>query len=234
MSSLILRLAAPVQSWGGYRRLVSHVPTHPIPTRSGVAGLLGACLGERDYLSLLPRFDMRVRADRANPVMPEYQVAVGPTTPREREMADRAVKVSSSSNWARASFPASIIGTSAKGGNGVYHRNFIPHSEFICELSGTDDDVAQWLDAVRSPGFMPYLGRHANAPTWPFVLGVHHGEDDLFGQLPRVGGDPDEQIAVHHVTGDFTRHTTDTTWVTTPVADSREEQMTWVSQHLSR
>lgn len=236
MTALVLRLAGPVQSWGGYRRNVAYAPTHPVPTRSGVAGLLGACLGLPEYQELLPQFGLRVRVDQTNPVMRDLQVAVGPTTPREREAADRAVKMASGSGWGKAAWPKGGIVDSSAGG-GLYQRHFIPHAEFMCEVTGVDSDVRDWLTATRSPIFMPYLGRQANAPTWPFILGVHEGQGDLFVELPRVaqGAEGDTQrVAVHEVTGDYLRHTTDITWVTAPVVPTREEQMTWVSKHLSR
>lgn len=42
----ILRLRGPLQSWGGHT-YEDHRPTHLFPTRSGLAGLLAACLGVR-------------------------------------------------------------------------------------------------------------------------------------------------------------------------------------------
>lgn len=236
MSTLVLRLAAPVQSWGGYRRNVAHVATHSVPTRSGMAGLLGACLGQADYRSLLPKFSLRVRVDRTNPVMRDLQVAVGPTTHRELEAADRAVKFASTSGWGKAAWPKGGIIDSSAGG-GLYQRHFLPHAEFMCELIGADSDVRDWLQAVRRPVFMPYLGRQSNAPTWPFLLGIHDDQNDLFDDLPRVATGVEGQlrrIPVHDVDGDYLQHTTTITWATPPVVPTRKELMTWASNHLSR
>lgn len=234
MKALVLRLASPVQSWGGYRRNVAYVATHPVPTRSGVAGLLGACLGLREYKQLLDRFSLRVRIDASNPTMREMQVAVGPTSTREREAADRAVTVASGSRWGASAWPkGGIIDSTA--GSGLYQRHFVPHADFVCEISGDDADVQNWLAAARKPVFMPYLGRQANAPTWPFVLGIHDQEQgDVFSGIPRVTHDLPQRVPVHEVLGDYLTHNTDVTWVSAPVAPTRKEQMTWVSQHLKR
>ena len=78
MPSIVLRLAAPVQVWAGYRYRFSETLTYPVPTKSGVAGLIGACLGERDPSLLLNQFLMRVRVDRSNPSEADLQVATGP------------------------------------------------------------------------------------------------------------------------------------------------------------
>lgn len=45
-SFLILKLAGPLQAWGGHT-FEDFRPSHDVPTRSGLLGLLGACLGVR-------------------------------------------------------------------------------------------------------------------------------------------------------------------------------------------
>lgn len=139
--------------------------------------------------------------------------------------------------WGQASWPRSIIRSDSRTGHGLFKRHFIPHAEFVCEITADHGRTQEWLSATRNPVFMPYLGRQSNAPTWPFVLGVHHETNDLMRSLPRVAPahGAHERIPVHQVAGDYLTHTTtDTEWVLPPTVSTREEQMQWVSTHLTR
>lgn len=65
---LILKLDGPMQAWGGHT-YEDFRPSHLFPTRSGLLGLLGACLGmDRDDREGLQRLassiEFTVRADR--------------------------------------------------------------------------------------------------------------------------------------------------------------------------
>jgi len=65
---LILKLDGPMQAWGGHT-YEDFRPSHLFPTRSGLLGLLGACLGidrhDRDGLRrLASSVEFTVRADR--------------------------------------------------------------------------------------------------------------------------------------------------------------------------
>jgi len=64
---LILKLVGPMQAWGGHT-YEDFRPSHLFPTRSGLLGLLGACLGidryDREGLQLLASsIEFTVRAD---------------------------------------------------------------------------------------------------------------------------------------------------------------------------
>ena len=64
---LILKLQGPMQSWGGHT-YEDYRPSEGFPTRSGVVGLLGACLGidreeKQRLLELAASITMAVRAD---------------------------------------------------------------------------------------------------------------------------------------------------------------------------
>lgn len=73
MSTLLMRLAAPLQSWGGMDKFERR-GTERVPTKSGVVGLAAAALGRRrnekiDDLSAL-RFGVRV--DRGGILLRDY------------------------------------------------------------------------------------------------------------------------------------------------------------------
>lgn len=230
MSHLIVRLAGPVQTWAGYRVAYKRVPTHPIPTKSGVAGLLGACLGSRDLDMLMTRFVLRVRVDRTNPIQADLQVATGPK-PHEAARFERARTLAAG---VKARPLTQLTGTADPG---FSERDYIPAAEFICELAGDPVDVERWAAATRDPVFMPYLGRRANPPTFPFVLGTYAGTGDILKTLPTVArtrtAEASSRLRVYTVTGSYHQHTTEMTTLDVPVVPTREEQLQWATQHLN-
>lgn len=71
---LILKLQGPMQSWGGHT-YEDYRPSEGFPSRSGVVGLLGACLGiDRDekqrLLELAASITMAVRVDNREDELP--------------------------------------------------------------------------------------------------------------------------------------------------------------------
>lgn len=247
MTALLLRLNGPTQSWAGYRVSYTDTPTHPVPTRSAVAGLVAGSLGRRDIAAILDMFTLRVRVDRTNPSLTDQQAAVGPK-PWEENAWLRASTLAAGSRFKkpkrsdRRKYDGSysLVGTDQTG---LARRDLVPYAEFVCEL--TTPAAHDWHAALRDPVFPPYLGRSSNPPTWPFVLGVHtHDGTDPFHTLPRVrrhdehgtGADTTNPgVRVYTITGDYHqhRHTPDAL-ATPPAVRTREEQMQWVSQHLTR
>lgn len=76
MPTLLLRLAAPLQSWGSSSKFETRT-TEKMPTKSGVIGLLAAALGlGRDAeLSALSALKFGVRADREGEDMTDFHTA---------------------------------------------------------------------------------------------------------------------------------------------------------------
>lgn len=76
MSTLLLRLAAPLQSWGSNSKFEIRT-TEKMPTKSGVVGMLAAALGlRRDAdLSKLNVLKFGVRADRAGEDITDFHMA---------------------------------------------------------------------------------------------------------------------------------------------------------------
>lgn len=77
MTSLALRLAAPLQSWGDSSRFLTR-GTSGGPTKSGVLGLIGAALGLRrtDPLESLLGLTFGVRLDQPGRVIRDFQTAI--------------------------------------------------------------------------------------------------------------------------------------------------------------
>ncbi len=76
MSTLLLRLAAPLQAWGAGAKF-DRRETQRLPTKSGVVGLLAAALGRRRWESIedLETLKMGVRADQAGEMLRDYHTA---------------------------------------------------------------------------------------------------------------------------------------------------------------
>jgi len=77
MSTLLLRLSAPLQAWGDSSRF-SRRSTRREPTKSGVVGLLAAALGRPRTASVddLAALRFGVRVDQPGSILRDFQVAV--------------------------------------------------------------------------------------------------------------------------------------------------------------
>ena len=75
-ASLVLRLAGPLQSWGGRSRFVRR-ETEQAPTKSGVIGLLAAARGLRRTDDLTEFFGLRfgVRTDQPGRLVRDFHTA---------------------------------------------------------------------------------------------------------------------------------------------------------------
>lgn len=76
MSTLLLRLAAPLQSWGADAKFERR-GTERVPTRSGVIGLVAAALGRRrdETTEDLEPLRFGVRVDREGALLRDYHTA---------------------------------------------------------------------------------------------------------------------------------------------------------------
>ena len=77
MTSLLLRLRGPMQSWGHDSRYQAR-RTHHVPTKSAVLGLLAAAEGRRrtDPVEDLAGLEFAVRVDQPGTLLRDYQTAV--------------------------------------------------------------------------------------------------------------------------------------------------------------
>lgn len=77
MSTLVLELSGPLQSWGDGSRFVRRA-TRPLPSKSGVLGLLAAAQGRRrsDPLEDLANLKFGVRQDQAGALVRDFQTAI--------------------------------------------------------------------------------------------------------------------------------------------------------------
>lgn len=80
MSTLVLRLAAPMQSWGSDSKYNIR-KTNREPTKSGVLGMIAAALGCRrddtETFAKLSQLRFGVRVDQEGRIMQDYQIVQG-------------------------------------------------------------------------------------------------------------------------------------------------------------
>jgi len=165
---LVLRLSAPLQSWGEKGRLRIR-DTSSFPTKSGILGLLGCALG-------VPRDDpqgtmeklgndvkLAIRADQPGTMLFDYQTA---QVSAYHRIGDGSV----------APAPTTL----------VLSKYYLQDADFTVFLAGSHDTLIRLQDALKHPVFPLYLGRKCCIASHPILDGIYEGElPDLLQSLPR-------------------------------------------------
>jgi CRISPR system Cascade subunit CasD len=168
MPTLLLRLAAPMQSWGTTSRFDER-DSQLEPSKSGVIGLLCAALGRdrAEPVDDLAALRMGVRADREGLLMRDYQTATGVVIASGEVKADRTV---------------------------VSPRYYLADAAFLVGLESEDTALLAALRAaLRTPRWPLALGRKAFVPAQPVRLddppfhGLHPGPlKNALSEQPRI------------------------------------------------
>lgn len=178
-SYLILRLAGPMQAWG-QPTFEGTRPTARFPTRSGLLGLLGACLGiKRDDRSALQTLSDSVRfAVRCD----------------QSSVDGRAILVSGLRDY-------HTVMDAREDYRGLKsHETIQTWREYLCDAVFT---VAVWESeratlrlrdlqtAVRKPRFTPFLGRKCCPLAHPLFVDLCEapGPQQALANYAPVGGD---------------------------------------------
>lgn len=144
MSTLLLRLAAPLQSWGASSKFGRRA-TEREPTKSGVIGLVAAALGIRrteargDILENLVALRFGVRLDQPGNLQPDFQTA------KRRDGENPLVADA---------------------------RYYLSDAVFLAGLEGDAALLGSIATALGNPVFPLCLGRRACPPTPPLSLGL--------------------------------------------------------------
>ena len=141
-------LSAPLQSWGEDSRWDNR-NTANMPTKSGIIGLLGCCLGYPRGDSRLNDLDrqlrLAVRADRAGRIMTDYHTVHG-----------------------TCGLLLSAEGTKRQNGDTIISkRQYLQEARFTVFLWGNDADLNQCYQAMLHPRWTVYLGRKSCVPSVP-------------------------------------------------------------------
>lgn len=147
MPTLLLRIAAPLQSWGSSSKFETRT-TERMPTKSGVVGMLAAALGlGRDAdLSKLNALRFGVRADRCGDVITDFHTA--------------------------HSYKKPYSETPEVKNSYITYRHYLSDAVFLAGFEGGEELIKELESALQSPGFPLFLGRRSCPPTLPIVWGI--------------------------------------------------------------
>jgi CRISPR system Cascade subunit CasD len=142
MSTLLLRLAAPMQSWGLNSKFTRR-QTEREPTKSAIVGILSCALGRKRTESVndLNALKYGVRTDQGGELLTDYQTA-------KRKLSDKK----------ELAF--------------VSHRQYLSDAIFLAGIEGDESFLNELVAAVKSPVYPLFLGRRSCPPTLPIILGI--------------------------------------------------------------
>lgn len=142
MSTLLLRLAAPLQAWGADSKYDVR-KTQREPTKSGVVGMLASALGQKrdEPLSNLASLRFGVRVDREGELLRDFHM----------------VHPNGSQN---AKVPY------------LTTRYYLSDAVFLVGLEGDESFLKTIEQALKYPAFAPYLGRRSCPPEGRICLGM--------------------------------------------------------------
>jgi CRISPR system Cascade subunit CasD len=151
MTTLLLRLSGPMQSWGTQSRFKIR-DTGLEPSKSGVVGLLCAALGwprETDVTALAD-LRMGVRVDREGKMLRDYQTVGGSHLRGERYGV--------------------VTAEGSLGGTVVSQRYYLADADFLVGLEGDEALLREVDAALMAPVWPIFLGRKAFVPGVPVRL----------------------------------------------------------------
>ncbi len=146
MSTLLLRLAAPLQSWGTESKFNIR-STNREPSKSGVIGILAAALGYSRNVSIeelkkLNSLRFGVRIEQEGNLLIDYHTVIGPF----KQDASEATTES--------------------------YRYYLTDAVFLVGLEGERKRLEELEYALTHPVFPLFLGRRSCPPMPPVVLGI--------------------------------------------------------------
>lgn len=170
MSTLILRLAAPLQSWGIDSKYNKR-STNREPSKSGIIGLLGAALGlsrnnpPEDLWNNLCKLRFGIRVEQEGNLLVDYQNANGPFKKIEGKdnyqytLSDNSISI-------KINCLDSQITTTQTW------RYYLSDAVFLVGLEGDRNMIEKLEYALTHPIFPLFLGRRSCPPMPPLVLGI--------------------------------------------------------------
>ncbi|QIM15752.1 type I-E CRISPR-associated protein Cas5/CasD [Leucobacter insecticola] len=156
MSSLLLDLSGPLQSWGNDSRFVRR-ETKTMPSKSGIVGLLAAALGRRrtDPVEDLVALRFGVRQDQQGKLVRDFQTEIdyhsGPN-PQSKALT---------------------------------YRYYLADARYLAVVEAERSLLEGLAEAIQSPVFPLYLGRRACPPTGRIVRGIEEAPlEDVLQSSP--------------------------------------------------
>ena len=153
MTTLLLRLAGPMQSWGTQSRFSIRDGASE-PSKSGVVGLLCAALGRPRWEPVddLATLRMGVRVDLPGVARVDYQTAGGTHRTGERYGVIKA--------------------DGSRGETVTSRRHYLSDADFLVGLEGDQALVERLSEAIERPRWQICLGRKSYVPAAPVLVGL--------------------------------------------------------------
>ena len=148
MSTLLLRFAAPMQSWG-IRGVFDRRPTELEPTRSGIVGMLACAMGikRNEPLEQFQHVKIGVRIDQPGDRDRDFHMV--------RKYNEKTEKYDDS--W-------------------ITYRQYLFDAAFLVGVEAEDSFLEKAECALLAPIFPLSLGRRSCPPEGQLVLGVRKGK----------------------------------------------------------
>jgi CRISPR system Cascade subunit CasD len=144
MSTLLLRMRAPMMSWGDHSRFTIR-DTRREPTKSAVIGLLCAALGRPRWEPVydLAALKMGVRVNQEGLVQCDYHTIMD-----------------------------SIRSSGSKGDTVLSDRYYVADADYWVGLEGDRTQLVALDDALQTPCWQLYFGRKSFVPSRPLRAGI--------------------------------------------------------------
>jgi CRISPR system Cascade subunit CasD len=144
MPTLLLRMRAPMMSWGDHSRFTIR-DTRTEPTKSAVIGLVCAALGRPRWEPIhdLAALKMGVRVDREGLMQCDYHTVMD-----------------------------GIKSSGSKGDTVISHRYYIADADYLVGLEGDRSLLNTLDDALQNPCWQMYFGRKSFVPSRPVQIGI--------------------------------------------------------------
>lgn len=169
MTVLLMRLAAPMQSWGTRSRF-SVRDTEREPSKSGVIGIIAAAIGMKRSgksevekyknisLSDLANLKMGVRVNREGYLLRDFHTVGGGKVPGLQEYG--VIKAGSNS-------VDTVVST----------RYYLSDADFLVGLEGNKELLEIIHSALVAPIFPLFLGRKSFTPSIPIYISQNENEN---------------------------------------------------------
>ncbi|MCF2970930.1 type I-E CRISPR-associated protein Cas5/CasD [Synechococcus sp. Nb3U1] len=143
MPTLLMRLRAPMMSWGDHSQFV-HRDSRREPTKSAVIGLLCAALGRPrwDPVDDLAALKMGVRVNKEGILLRDYHTV-------QNTMRDKK-----------------------KDNPTLSDRYYVADGDYLVGLEGEAEVLGQLDAALQDPKWQLYLGRKSFIPSHPIRVGI--------------------------------------------------------------
>lgn len=144
MATLLLRMRAPMMSWGDHSRFTIR-DTRREPTKSAVIGLLCAALGRPRWEPIhdLAALKMGVRVNQEGLVQCDYHTIMD-----------------------------SIKSSGGKGDTVLSDRYYVADADYWVGLEGDFDQLTEIDNALQNPCWQLYFGRKSFVPSRPIRAGL--------------------------------------------------------------